>query len=292
MKITRTLSIISVILCCIYILADFMLAFFPKDVCILFGMKIALSIKPEYILHNIAPPLPYEAYTIDPVYSVGHIGAIAVFLIPTVISAILLLLKKTKKLPIILSWFSLFTFGITGALIDAAVQFTLSSRNFSEADFYVISCIHSFIMLFGFCGAAFCVIAAMYSRSRLGVHSLSIISIILSAVYLIWKIVTLILTGNINDYDIYYSASAVILIILSTLSYFGKANKCTAVFSLILAAFPLILQLWLSLASGDYYGFMSLLGQTDSVSYIWLTGSILCAVSSLKGVYNENPESD
>lgn len=291
MNTTRTLSIISVILCCVYIVADFTLAIFPKDVCILFGMKMALSIDPHYIAHTITPPLPDEAYTIDPVYSVGHIGAIAVFLIPAIISAILLLLKKTKKLPIILSWFSLFAFGIIGMLIKAAVQFTLSSRNFSEADFYVINCIHSFIMLLGFCGASFCVIAAMYSKSRLGVQSLSIISISLSAVYLIWKIGALILTGDINDYHIYYSASAVILIILSTLSYFGKANKFTAVFSLILAAFPLILQLWLPLATGDYYGFMNLLGQTDSVSYIWLTGSILCAVSALKGVYHENPES-
>ncbi len=291
MKNTKLLSVLSIIFCLVYTIGAFALAVFPVNMCILFGMKKCLSINPDFVAHSINSPLPDEAYTIDHVYSVGHIGVIVLCLVPAIISSVLIICGKTKRLPIFLGWFSLFAFGISGRLIKSAAAFTLSSRGFSDVDFAVINSVHSFIMLFGFCGAALSVITAMHSKSRLSTHTLSIISICLSAAYLIRKVGTLMLTGIINEYDKYYSIAAVVLIVLSALSYFGKMSRRNAYFALELAAFfPLALQLLFLFGTGDYYGFMNLSAQTDGVSLVWLAGAVLCAVSSLKGVNNENPE--
>lgn len=69
MKITKILSILSIVFCCIYIISAFTLAIFPKDMCILFGMEKFLRISPDYILHSITSELTKEAYEINPAYT-------------------------------------------------------------------------------------------------------------------------------------------------------------------------------------------------------------------------------
>lgn len=288
MKNTKLLSILSIVFCLVYVVGAFTLAAFPTHVCMLFGMGRYLRIDPSVVAQSISE-LPKNAYIIDPVYSGWDFALIALCLVPGVASALLIIRGKAKRLPIFLSWLSLFAFSISGRLIKSAAAFILSSRGLSEVDFAIVNSVHSFIMLFGFCSAVLSVINAMHIRSGLGVHALSIISICLSAVYLIRKVGTLMLTGIINEYDKYYSIAAVILIVLSALSYFGKAGRRSAYFALELAAFfPLALQLLFLFGTGDYYGFMLLGGQTDGVSVIWLAGAVLCAVSSMKGVKDEN----
>lgn len=254
----------------------------------LFGMKKYMGINPDYVAHSITPPLPDEAYTIGRVYTVTQITIIAFCLILSIISALLILREKAKQLPVFLSWLSLFAFGISGKIIKTSVQYTLSSRGLSESDFGIINSIHSFIMLFGFCGAVLCIIAAMHKHSKLSVHVLSIISICFSIVFLITRFVGF-TPDKKSEYDKYYCIAAVIFIVLSILSYFGKISSRNIYFATELsAAFPLGLQLLLMAVSGDYFGFLSA-GQNSPVSYLWLISGILCAVSSLKGVYkNEN----
>lgn len=287
MKITKTLSILSVISCCIYIIAAFALAIFPTQVCILFGMKKYMEINPDYIAHSIIPPLPNEAYAIAPVYTVLHIAIIAFCLVLSIISAFLILCEKGKQLPVFLSWFSIFAFGVSSEIVKASVQHTLSSRALTDTDFGIINSIHSFIMLFGFCGAVLCIIAAIYKHSKLNVHILSIISICFSVFFLISRFVGFMPEKN-NEYNKYYCIVSVIFIVLSMLSYFGKISRRNVYFATELsAAFPLGLQLLLMAVSGDYFGFLSA-GQNNQISYLWLISGILCAISSLKGVKNEN----
>ena len=288
MKITKTLSILSVISCCIYIIAAFALAIFPAQVCMLFGMKKYMGINPDYVAHSITPPLPDEAYTIDHVYTVLHIAVIAFCLLLSIISALLILREKAKRLPVFLSWFSLLAFGISGEIIKTSVQYTLSSRGLKDTDFGIINSIHSFIMLFGFCGAVLCIIAAMHKHSKLSIHVLSIISICFSIFFLISRFIGFMPDKN-NEYDKYYCIAAVIFIVLSILAYFGKIGRRNIYFATELSsAFPLGLQLLLMAVSGDYFGFLSE-GQRNTISYLWLISGILCAVSSLKGAYeNEN----
>lgn len=290
MKNTKLLSILSIIFCLVYVVGAFTLAAFPSHVCMLFGMGRYLRIDPSIVAQSIYE-LPESAYIIDPVYSGWDFALIALCLVPAVASALLIIRGKANRFPIFLGWCSLFLFKALSWLVEYTTASALSSHGLSEVDFAIVNSVHSFIMLFGFCGAALSVINAMHIRSGLGVHALSIISICLLAVYLIRKVGTLMLTGIINEYDKYYSIAAVVLIVLSALSYFGKTGRRSAYFALELAAFfPLALQLLFLFGTGDYYGFMLLGGQTDSVSLIWLAGAVLCAVSSMKGVKNENSE--
>lgn len=247
-----------------------------------------MGINPDYIAHSIIPPLPDEAYTIDPVYTVTHIAVFAFCLIFSIISAFLILREKGKQLPVFLSWFSLFAFGVSSEMIKTSVQQTLSIRGLTDTDFGIINSIHSFIMLFGFCGAVLCIIAALYKHSKLSVHILSIISICFSVFFLISRFVGFMPEKN-DEYDKYYCIVSVIFIVLSILSYFGKISRRNVYFATELsAAFPLVLQLLLMAVSGDYFGFLSA-GQNNPISYLWLISGIFCAVSSLKGACkNEN----
>lgn len=295
MKITKTLSILSIVSCFIYIIVAFALAVFPIDVCILFGMTKNIGINPDYIAHTITPgEFHREAYEIYPVYNITHISLIAFNLVFVILSAVLVLQKKTKRFPVFLAVFSSAAFGIISILVQMITQYTLSGSQ-SETDFYVINSIHRFFLLFGICGAVLCVIAAVYSKTKLNKYVLAIASICFSIFYLVPNICTLLLNGSLNEYGKYYSVAAVGFIILSILSYFGKTGRRTAVLTIILAAaFPLVLQLLLMSVTGDYYGFMSLnswINDNDTVLYKWLISGICCAVSSLKGAYpNENPE--
>ncbi len=291
MKITKTLSILSVISCCIYIIAAFSLAIFPSQVCILFGMKKYMGINPDYVAHSITPPLPDEAYTIDPVYTVLHIAVIAFCLVFVILSAILVLQKKTKRFPVFLAAFSSAAFGIISILVQMVTEYTLSSSSHSEVNFYIVNSIHRFFLLFGVCGAVLCVISAVYSKTKLSPYVLSIASICCSILYLIPNAGSLLLNGYLNEYGKYYSVAAVGFIILSILSYFGKTGRRIAVCAVVFAAaFPLVLQLFLMFGTGDYYGFMSLNGRindNDTILCNWLISGIFCAVSSLKGAYND-----
>ncbi len=290
MKITRAISILSIISCCIYIIAAFALALFPTQVCILFGMKKYMGINPDYVAHSIIPPLPDEAYTIDYGYSISRISLIAFSLVFVILSAILVLQKKTKRFPVFLAVFSSAAFGIISILVQMVTEYTLSGSH-SEVNFYIINSIHRFFLLFGICGAVLCVISAVYSKTKLSPYVLSIASICFSIFYLIPNAGSLLLNGHLNEYGKYYSVAAVGLIILSILSYFGKTGRRTAVCVVVFAAaFPLVLQLFLMFVAGDYYGFMSLnsrINDNDTILCNWLISGILCAVSSLKGAYND-----
>lgn len=294
MKFPKILSVLSIIFCLVYMIGAFALAVFPKDMCILFGMENFLRISPDYIAHSITTELTKEAYEINPVYTVSQIAVTASCLIPVIVSALLALSEKTKLFPILLASFSALSFLFSSILVQTATEYTYSSRYPNNTDFYIINSIYRFILLFGICGAVLCVISALYAKSKLSVQVLSIISICFAVIYLIPNIGTLILNPPLNEYGKYYSIAAIIFIVLSALSYFGKINKRNAYFALELAAFfPLAFQLFLMFGTGDYFGFMHLNSQindNDLVLYKWLISGILCAVSSLKGVYNENPE--
>ena len=77
-----------------------------------------------------------EAYEINHVYTVGQIAVTASCLIPVIISALLVLSEKTRLFPILLASFSALAFLFSGILVQAATEYTYSSRYPGDTDFY------------------------------------------------------------------------------------------------------------------------------------------------------------
>ncbi len=290
MKITKTLSILSIIICVIYLAGGFFLTRHPAEACFLFGFGKYMTPDPDYMLHSFGS-IEITPETVDSEHFISGTSLVMSVVIAVIGAGIAVFFGKSGIAGTIIGIISVFAIYVAEAAGRLAGAFTFRDTDYNSTNYYIYNSVCRFWQIFALCGAALCITASVYLLKKPKIKTLSIISIC--------GLFLFIFGSMLDTHDTYFYmiklphiAAAGVLIVINILSLTKKAGrKAAAGAVLTVTVFPIALYLFNMFLSGDYYGFMNLLCRINSSTVLfmplWYVFGGITAASALKGAYNE-----
>ncbi|MBR4112434.1 MAG: hypothetical protein IKK53_05330 [Ruminiclostridium sp.] len=294
MRITRTLSILSIIICVIYIVGGLLIMGFPAESCFAFGLGRYMTLDPDYAAHAVGNPvITPETVDTSSVYFINSITAIIFCLVPVIAGAVLTFFRKTGSFSAFLAVNAVPCIYVTeffGMLIGSM---TFMETDYDRTNYYLYSAICRFWSVIALCGVTLCIISTVYEKLKIDVRKLSVISISGLAVFIVISFMS---SGTefFITFTVPLILSACLLIIINILSIKKATGRKTAIAAVVIAAsFPVALNLFHMILCGDYFGFMYNRGKgsmDEIYMFLWYINSGFTAAASLKGADNERLE--